>query len=69
MRVNVVKDFFFSKSTIINENIRNKINNILNYNLQLTKEEQYVCTFCLNLIKKEKILNVVFQIIFVEILL
>jgi hypothetical protein len=44
--------FIFSKSTVISVKIKNKINNIMNYNLQFTKEKQYVCGFCLNFIKK-----------------
>jgi hypothetical protein len=43
---------FFSKSNVIIVKIKNKINNIINYNLQFTKEEQYVCNFCLNFIQK-----------------
>jgi hypothetical protein len=59
-----------SKLTIINGKIINKNNNILNHNLQLIQEEyMYVCSFCLNLIKKAQFLHFVFQIIPLKILL
>ena len=44
---------FFLKSTLINEKAINQINNLLQFELKLIKEQDsYICNFCWNLIKK-----------------
>ena len=59
----------FSKSTLINEKAINQINNLLQRELELIKEQDsYVCNFCWNLIKKGIIPIFCVSQIFVEIL-
>ena len=60
---------FLLKSTPINEKAINQINNLLQCELKLIKEQDsYVCNFCWTLIKKALFQYFVFYIIFVEIL-